>query len=209
MPRAFTDAERERVRALIVAAAADQFGRFGYRKANVAGIASAAGIGKGSVYMFFDSKAALFLAAATEAEAEQRAALLEALRQEAGTGSSRDRVRCFLRHAADAMVSDPLLAVMTDPEEAAALFRDIPPSVMADLKGDDDAFFSEISEHFREEGVLADIDPGVFACLPRALFALTLQRDMIGAERFPAVMELVVDALSDALALEPGGSKAG
>ncbi|MBU1742692.1 MAG: TetR/AcrR family transcriptional regulator [Proteobacteria bacterium] len=46
----------------IIEAAAAVFGRRGYKNATIAQIAEGAGVGKGTVYEYFDSKAELFLA---------------------------------------------------------------------------------------------------------------------------------------------------
>jgi AcrR family transcriptional regulator len=52
------------VSARLVAAAREAFSRHGYAGVNVADICTAAGIAKGSFYRYFDSKEAIFLAAA-------------------------------------------------------------------------------------------------------------------------------------------------
>lgn len=51
----------EERRAAIIRAAVDVFGRKGFDGANVADIAQAAGIGKGTVYLYFKSKEEIFL----------------------------------------------------------------------------------------------------------------------------------------------------
>jgi len=60
MPRAFTDAERERIRERLLAVGRELFSRYGLRKTTVEEITRAAGIAKGTFYLFFPSKEALY-----------------------------------------------------------------------------------------------------------------------------------------------------
>jgi len=55
--------ERTLTRHRILDAAAEQFARFGYRRTNISDIARAAGVGKGTIYLYFDSKKTLLIAA--------------------------------------------------------------------------------------------------------------------------------------------------
>ncbi|RLE27205.1 TetR/AcrR family transcriptional regulator, partial [Candidatus Acetothermia bacterium] len=60
MPRAFTDAERERIRERLLAVGRELFARYGLRKTTVEELARASGIAKGTFYLFFPSKEALY-----------------------------------------------------------------------------------------------------------------------------------------------------
>lgn len=56
MPRKFTGGEREQVRGKILAAGRERFARYGAGKTTMEEVARAAGIGKGTLYLFFPSK---------------------------------------------------------------------------------------------------------------------------------------------------------
>ncbi|MBC7221122.1 TetR/AcrR family transcriptional regulator [Candidatus Bipolaricaulota bacterium] len=60
MPRALTQAEREAIRARLLRAGRELFARYGLRKTTVEELAHAAGIAKGTFYLFFASKEALY-----------------------------------------------------------------------------------------------------------------------------------------------------
>lgn len=197
-PRAFSDADRAAVRARLLAAATVHFARYGYRGASVAAIAAECGIGKGTVYLFSPSKAELFVEALREVEGRMRARLVEEMRSPFPT--PRERVRHFLRFQAEALREHPLLRVLLDPGEAAALMGDLRPERLDALRADDDAFYAALAEGWASTGEVPGADPRMVAALPRALLALLLQREMIGADVFPALLDLVVDALSDRLA---------
>ncbi len=193
-PRAFSDADREVVRARLLATAAAHFARDGYRGASVAAIAAECGIGKGTVYRFAASKAELFVEALLEVEGRLRARLAEEMRRP--FGGARERVRHFLRFQADALREQPLLRTLLDPDEARALLGDLPPDRLDALRASDDAFYASLAAEWEHAGA----DPRVVAALPRALLALLLLREMIGDDVFPDLLELLIDALSDRLA---------
>lgn len=198
MPRAFSDAERARIRSRLIAAARHHFARFGYRKANVGEIARDAGIAKGSLYLFFESKVDLFLAVALKVEREMRDRLLAELRQP--FPSPRERIHHFLRFQFQALTEHPFLSMMTDPDEASSLMRDLPEGAIDELRTSDDRFFGEIVENWQRSREIQPLDPRLFGALARAIFAMSLQRHLIGPAVFPDVVELLIDALSQRLA---------
>jgi AcrR family transcriptional regulator len=73
MVRVTTDV-KETTRARLLAAAAQEFARAGFERANVDGISLAAGYAKGTIYNYFPSKEELFLAVVEEASAQAAAA---------------------------------------------------------------------------------------------------------------------------------------
>jgi AcrR family transcriptional regulator len=56
MPKIVTEAERQQKRRVILDAAAAEIARYGYDRANINTIAERAGIGRGTIYLYFDSK---------------------------------------------------------------------------------------------------------------------------------------------------------
>jgi len=131
MPRAFSEAERQIIRAALIDAGRAHFGRYGYRKANVADIARDVGIGKGSVYLFFDSKAELLAAVASHVEEENRAILL---REMAGEFASAElRVASLLRLLITTFETEPILRLLAAPEEYRAFFLELPEETQAAL----------------------------------------------------------------------------
>lgn len=71
MPRVTVETKQS-TRARLLAAAAEEFGRVGFERANVDAISLAAGFAKGTIYNYFPSKEELFLAV-VEAASEQAA----------------------------------------------------------------------------------------------------------------------------------------
>lgn len=62
MPKIVDEQMREATRARIIGVAAREFARLGFDQANINVIAELAGIGKGTIYLYFENKRDLFLA---------------------------------------------------------------------------------------------------------------------------------------------------
>lgn len=198
MPRAFTGPEREAIRNDLVESARSHFARFGYRRTNVADIAGDAGIGKGSFYLFFESKAAAFMEVAGVVEAEIRMAYLDEAARRPGA-DVRDRVRHLLSFQVEALRDEPFLRIALDPQEASILFRELPPSVAGAHQRADVAFFERLLEGWAAEGVELDAAPAVLVSVLRALYVVVLHRDLIGPESSDEALALLIDGAARAL----------
>ena len=62
MPKIVDEQTREATRQRIIHEAAGEFARLGFEQANINTIAELAGIGKGTIYLYFENKRELFLA---------------------------------------------------------------------------------------------------------------------------------------------------
>lgn len=197
MPRAFSEAERQRIRAALIDAAREHFGRYGYRKANVADIAHDVGIGKGSVYLFFDSKAELLAAVASHVEEENRGILL---REMAGEfPSAKQRVASLLRLLITTFETEPILQLLAAPEELKAFFLELPPGTQAALRHGDLEFYDELVTDWVERGWLEPIPVAEFVGVLHALFGLTLNRSLVDPEVYPQVVDRLIASLADTL----------
>lgn len=79
VPKIVTEEERLTTRRRIIQAAAEEFALVGFEQAKMETISERAGIGKGTIYLYFDSKQALFSAVLAEISAEQLTELRQAL----------------------------------------------------------------------------------------------------------------------------------
>jgi AcrR family transcriptional regulator len=201
MPRPFTETEREEIRAALIATARTHFGNRGYRKVNVAEIAREAGIGKGSVYLFFDSKASLFMAVAEVVEVEVREAYVRAS-AELSLPTARDRLKHLLSFHGQALNRDPFLQVALDPEETGGIFGETPPSVSEAHRRADVAFFEQLLASWKREGVEHTIDASLLTSAVRALFIVLLNRELIGSDRITQVFDVLADGVARTLTQE-------
>jgi AcrR family transcriptional regulator len=79
MPKIVDEHMREATRRRIIREAASEFARLGFDQANINVIAEQAGIGKGTIYLYFESKRDLFLDMLRFIAREQLAAIRAAL----------------------------------------------------------------------------------------------------------------------------------
>lgn len=138
----------------------------------------------------------MFVTVLEQVEQELRSELL--LELDRGFDEPRQRLEFFFRAILARMIDHPLLWVVVDPREAAALFEDLGPEAEV-LRSADEGFFRELVSEWREAGWLAPIEPAAFAGAGRALYAVALHRDLIG-DAYPRVVELLVQSLARELA---------
>lgn len=202
MPRAFHADERERIEARLLETGRRLFERQGLRKTNVAELATAAGIGKGSFYLFYPSKEALFMAISDRFETQVKSAFtaeLDALRK---TGAdARTLLRRYFALHFEAFERHPFLALLGDRAELEPLLLRIGPERFAVERERDATFFAELIANWQREGLVdPDLDPRAVSALSRAVLALIQGRELIGDDDWPAMVELTIDAFASRLA---------
>lgn len=206
MPKAFSDAERERIEGRLFEVGKAMFERHGLRKTNVAELARAAGIGKGTFYLFFPTKEALFVALIDRFERSVKAELLAELDAELGAGADAHRMlRRYFELQLELLARHPLLAVLTDPEELELLLRRTSPERLAAAIEDDALFFANLFGDWQRRGLVdPTIDPRAASALTRGLLAMVQRRELVGDRDWSGMMELLIDALASRLAIRQG-----
>lgn len=205
MPRAFTEAERQVLTRKLRQAGSNAIARHGLRKLNVEEVAREAGISKGAFYLFFPSKEALVVDILLTIETSMRQELERRMNEPAS--SPREFIARFLRYLFEIVEREPVLAVLTNPEEAGYLFRAVPPEDLARRKQDDDRHFEALFTRWQADGLLEPVDVHVLSGLPSLVLALAQQKEMIGAGRFPALIDLLIEGLAVRLAADKKGKQ--
>ena len=195
MPRAFTDPERDAIRARLMDAGRELFAGRGIRATTVEQLARAAGISKGAFYLFYPSKEALFFALMEEIETELQGRLGAQVEE-----APHDALRMLLRTSLTARDENPLLDLATS-EEAIAVMRTMTPEEQRSFMNRDIELTAGIVKRLAQHGVRIAIEPTVLAGLLRALVFVGMHREDIGAEVAPAVQEYLVDTLARALVM--------
>jgi AcrR family transcriptional regulator len=94
MPKIVDEQMREATRQRIIRQAASEFARLGFDQANINAIAEQAGIGKGTIYLYFENKRDLFLEMLRSIAQAQLTVIRAALAQE---GTLRQRLERLFR----------------------------------------------------------------------------------------------------------------
>jgi len=177
MPRAYTEPEQERIRATLLETGRDLFTQHGLSRVTVSELTQAAGIGKGSFYLFYPSKEALFFAVQEREEAAARASLEAALAPLEGTAA----IEAFFRLQFALLDEHPFLRRLADAQTVAALRRKLPAEQLAAHMDRDAAFTAHIVYGWVARGIVAaDTDPALVHALAASTFALAMSRDIVG-----------------------------
>jgi AcrR family transcriptional regulator len=94
MPKIVDEQMREATRRHIIRQAASEFARLGFDQANINVIAEHAGIGKGTIYLYFENKRELFLAMLRHIANEQLATIRAALAEGGTLQEQLERLFC-------------------------------------------------------------------------------------------------------------------
>lgn len=103
MPKIVDEQTREATRRHIIQIAAREFARLGFDQANINTIAELAGIGKGTIYLYFENKRELFLSMLRAIAQAQLAAIRIALAPE---GTIQQRLERLFRAFVDLAIAD-------------------------------------------------------------------------------------------------------
>lgn len=189
----------------ILDSAADLLVRWGYQRVTVEDVAKQAGIGKGTVYLHFRSKEALFLA------------VLLRVQQAVGAGMA-ERMRADPRHTLPSrMISSSYRSLAEDPVTHRIYFGDAETlgrlaheaaETLGELSARRDAVFAEHLTLLREAGLLrAELDPASARYVLSAVSTGFFLTDSLALPAAPADLEVRARLLEHSLAaaLETGG----
>ena len=101
MPKVVDEQMREATRRRIIHEAAGEFARLGFDQANINTIAELAGIGKGTIYLYFENKRELFLTMLRYIAQAQMTSIRLALAREGTLQQRLERLFCAFVHLAE------------------------------------------------------------------------------------------------------------
>jgi len=101
MPKVVDEQAREATRRRIMREAASEFARLGFDQANINTIAEQAGIGKGTIYLYFENKRALFLAMLRSIAQSQLPSIRAAIATDGALRQRLERLFCAFAHLAE------------------------------------------------------------------------------------------------------------
>jgi AcrR family transcriptional regulator len=204
MPRAFTEAERERIRERLIVAGKKSLNRAGMRLLVVDDVAREAGISKGSFYSFFPSREDFILSIFESWEIQYRDALLASVAQ--GEGSARERLERFFLGAFEMLRREPGLAQMGS-VDIQRLVEALPAERIAVHQANDNEVLDKTFGEWARAGL---IDPEALMALPgivNAIFAIALHKDDFVQGGYDAAVKLISESLAMRLASGPKGSE--
>lgn len=193
MPKAFSEHEKEIIRARLLEQGYKQFAAHGLKKTNIEELAQSVGISKGAFYIFFDSKETLFMDVVELAEERFRQEILAAIDLPGPT--PRARLFAVLQKSFTLWKKMPILQFFTS-SDYDLLYRRVSPEKIQEHLQSDRFFIEELIAHCREAGIpmraRADEISGLFI----ALFLTSLHEDDFGAQNFHGTVDLLLEMVA-------------
>ncbi|MEV0364693.1 TetR/AcrR family transcriptional regulator [Nocardia fusca] len=195
MPPPFSAEDRARITEQLLEAGRSLFTTQGLRKTSLDELVAPAGIAKTSFYAFFDCKEALYL----ELMLRQAPQLHNELAMVLGEAeSARGALAGFLRAAVRMLEDNPLYhRLITHPEEMRAVVRRMGPGELARAR--QVMPLTEFLEAAEAKGQLIEADADELIGVLQAVLLLPIHRRDIGEQRYPAVLDRLIDIVATGL----------
>jgi AcrR family transcriptional regulator len=198
MARAFTDEEKAHIQRRLLEIGHDLYSRHGIKKTSIDDLTRPLGIARSSFYLFFASKEALYLELLQREGAGIEERVLGASFR--STDNMREGIARFLRAVIHEIESNPLTRrLVTHPEEMELFARAVSPEQIEAKNKASLAIMLPFVQRGQEQGQVIDGDPEVISAAIRAITLLTMHRDDIGEDRYPHVLELLIDLVAKGL----------
>jgi AcrR family transcriptional regulator len=193
MPKAFSEREKEAIRAQLRGKGKKLFERQGIKKTSVDELAQAAGISKGAFYLFYESKEELLMEILEELETDFRARIFDfSISPEE---DARELLAKLLKKTLLTWEQYPLVQnfSMSDYEYLA---RKLPPERLQAHVRQDNEFVSDFIKRIKREGITVKASPRVVSNLMKSLFFVGLHRNDLGTSAYVETMEVLADLVA-------------
>jgi AcrR family transcriptional regulator len=193
MPKAFSEHEKETIRAQLREKGKKLFEKQGLRKTSVDELTEAVGISKGAFYLFYESKEELFLEILEELETDFRARIFDF-----SIGAKPNARQLLAKLFKDALLTwdeYPLLKNFGRTEYE-YLARKVPAERIQSHAHRDDEFVHEFVKRIKQEGLAVNASPRVISNLMKSLFFVSLHREDLGTEAYMESTEILADLVA-------------
>lgn len=193
MPKAFTEHEKEIIRAQFREKGKALFEVYGLKKTSVDELTAAVGVSKGAFYLFYASKEALFMEILEQMEQEIQTRILEfALNPQE---NARQNLKTMLIGFLVTWDDYPLLKNF-DKSDFDYLLRKIPQERALAHANHDQEFTQELIAKIAQEGITVTASPEVIGNLIKSLFFVNLHRNDLGEAAYQETMEVLADLVA-------------
>jgi AcrR family transcriptional regulator len=193
MPKAFSDHEKEIIRAQMREKGKTLFEKQGLKKTSVDELTEAVGISKGAFYLFYESKEELFLEIMEQLETEIQTAILQFTI--APKEDARKNVSEMLTSFLLTWDAYPLLKNFGK-ADFEYLARKIPPQRIQQHIQRDNDFTSDFLTKIEREGIAVKVSPDVVSNLIKSLFFVSLHREDLGSSAYEESISVLADLVA-------------
>ena len=193
MPKAFSEHEKETIRAQMREKAAKLFERQGLKKTSVDELAQAAGISKGAFYLFYESKEELFMEILEGLANDFRRRIFDfSIRPKS---NARKLLAKLFKDVLLTWEEYPLLKNFSRTEYE-YLARKLPPQRIQAHANRDSEFVDEFLKRIKRKGIRVKASPRVVSNLMKSLFFVGLHREDLGTDAYVESMEILADLVA-------------
>ena len=193
MPRPFTEPDRARIQAKLIAAGKRVLNSAGIRLLVVDDVAREAGISKGSFYSFYPSREEFILSVFESWETEYRGALIREVTN--ATGTPRERIERFFLGAFEILEREPGLARLGMKDIQSVIER-LPPERIAAHQAEDNRVLEETFGKWVSEGLLDPAASAALKGLVPALFSIAMHKEDFPPDSYHPTVKLIAEALA-------------
>ncbi|GAB4398873.1 MAG: TetR/AcrR family transcriptional regulator [Anaerolineales bacterium] len=193
MPKAFSESEKETIRAQMREKGKKLFEKHGLKKTSVDELTEAVGISKGAFYLFYDSKEELFMEILEGFEKDIQTAILNFATDP--NADARKNVSGLLKGFLLTWDDYPLLKNLGK-ADFDYLVRKLPAERVMQHANKDEEFTSQFIKKIKREGIKVKAPPHVIGNLLKSLFFLSLHREDMGDDAYTETMNILIDLVS-------------
>ena len=201
MPKAFTEEDRERIRARLLAAGKKLINRMGFRQLVVDDVARETGISKGSFYSFFPSREDFVLSVFESWEKGYRDDLIREVAQT--RGSARAKIERFFLGTFAMLDREPGLAQLGMRDIQIVIER-LPKERMEAHQAEDRRVLEETFGAWVSGGLLDAGIASAFRGLVPALFSIAIHKEDFPPGSYQPAVTLICEALAMRMASKGG-----
>jgi AcrR family transcriptional regulator len=193
MPRAFSEHEKESIRAQLRDRGKKLFEKQGIRKTSVDELAQAAGISKGAFYLFYESKEELLMEILEELETDFRTRILDFSIPR--KRNARQLLARLFKNTLLMWDEYPLLKNFGK-NDYEYLARKLPGERIQAHTRRDDEFVETFIKRIKREGIAVKVSPRIVSNLMKSLFFVGLHREDLGTAAYEESMEILADLVA-------------
>lgn len=193
MPKAFTETEKETIRAQMREKGKKLFEKHGLKKTSVDELTEAVGISKGAFYLFYGSKEELFMEILEGFEQEIQTAILNFAARP--NTNARKNVSDVLKGFLLTWDNYPLLKNLGK-ADFDYLVRKLPAERVMQHANSDEEFINQFIKKIKRDGIKVKAPPRVIGNLMKSLFFLSLHREDMGEDAYAETMNILIDLVS-------------
>jgi AcrR family transcriptional regulator len=193
MPKGFTEREKDLIRARLIKVGYKQFSAHGLKKTSIEELTEAAKISKGAFYLFYESKEALFMDVAEQAEQRSRQEIFAAI--DLPGPSPRARFLRVLKTGFALLKTVSMLQFFTG-NDYDLLFRRVPAEKLREHQASDRLFLEDLFTRCQNAGIPIRVRPEEISGLLYPLVLVSMHADDLSQYNMGGSLDVLLELVA-------------